>query len=346
MGTPHKCDEPINGHFSNCDRSGCSHNTRYEPTQYGPGGKYTIDTTRPFKVHTYFPEERGILVGMVTTLSQAGRKVVLNHSSCEANDLAALSKSMVDGMSLRITYRGESMDAPPCGQQACSASTAGNAVIEGLTIHDVMWVVADPQDELFGHVVPKEIVENTWLFTQREGVGVAKWHGSMHQVRRQTKPASSSSGSEDCDDDSAELPCRTSLGKQTGFANAFVKKFLALPSKKQDESLASPLVPTAVFAPLLVACLFGVASTLVGLRLSLCHRRRTDSGSVASKADSSGASSTSVCTVESLGVGAAIRDGGSQAPDPCLNLGSLRYPSIARNGSSCQRLLTLAEKEV
>jgi len=237
-----------------------------------------------------------------------------------------------------------------CGRQACNASTAGKAVIEGLAILDDMWVVADPQDELFGQVVPKKIVENKWLFTHRGRLGVANWQGAVHSVRRQTKPASSSSGLEDCDDDSA--PCKTSPGKEAGFAKIFVKKFLALPSRKQDESFASSPALAAAFAPLLAACLFGVASTLVALRLSSCNRTRQDSGPAASKARAAAASSTPVATpastrrVESFGAGVSIGEGGSHEQDQCLSLGSRRAPLLLRKASSCQQLLALAEKDV
>merc|ERR1719429_370869 len=88
--TPHKCDAPVNGHYNSCDRSGSGKNTRDEPSSYGPGETYTIDTRHPFQVETEFPEKSGILIGMTTTLRQAGRQVVLNHSSSDADYLKAL----------------------------------------------------------------------------------------------------------------------------------------------------------------------------------------------------------------------------------------------------------------
>lgn len=347
--TPHRCDEPTNGHYSNCDRQGCMQNTRDEPDSYGPGGDYTIDTSRPFRVSTEFPEEDGVLIGMVTTLRQAGRKVVLNHSSCEAGDLAALSGAMANGMSLQITYWGDSsetmawMDAPSCGRQACNASTAGGAVIKDLSIQDFMWVVTDPQDELFGHEIPKEVVANKWLFTHRGDLGVAKWRGAVRSVRRQSK-LPGEMGPED-----------GSEGSQSEASMAFVKKFLALPNDGRGgasdattgQSFASTSALAAALAPLLGACLLGVASTLVASRFSAWHRRGKEQPPLVAPAmGASVASSPAPSSQISRGAGGISMIGGfTEGPSrSSLDLGARMSPML-RKGSSCQQLLTLAEAD-
>merc|ERR1719203_134537 len=139
QATPHKCDPPANGHYSSCDRGGCEQNTRDRLGSYGPGKRYTIDTTRPFEVKTEFLESAGSLTGMRTALSQDDRQVVLDHAGCDSEYLKSLSDAVAAGMSLRITYWGDSsetmawMDSPPCGRQSCG-STAGNAVISNISI--------------------------------------------------------------------------------------------------------------------------------------------------------------------------------------------------------------------
>merc|ERR1740139_308404 len=179
-----------------------------------------------------------------------------------------LSGAMADGMSLRITYWGDSaetmawMDAPPCGPQECNAHTAGDAVISDVSVQEIpeiqdsIWVITDPQDSLFGHEIPKEVVENQWLFTRNGSLGVANWQGAEHSARRHTRPASPAlPGLKDCDDDALESPCEISLKKEGGFSSMFVKKFLAQRSDDaadaKGQHLASPATFAAAVAPLL-----------------------------------------------------------------------------------------------
>lgn len=140
QSTLHKCDAPQNGHYSYCDRSGCAQSTNEKHGSYGPGSRYTIDTTRPFRLETEFPAEGGMLLGMRAVLRQDERRVVLAHEDCDREYLAALTAAMRDGMSLRITYWGDSaetmawMDRPVCGDQACKGRNAGAAVISDLSV--------------------------------------------------------------------------------------------------------------------------------------------------------------------------------------------------------------------
>merc|ERR1719203_2587660 len=152
--TPHKCDAPINGFYSSCDRGGCGQNTRESPSSYGPGASFTIDTTRPFDVHTDFFEDAGVLTGMRTTLVQGHRRVVLDHKNCDLTYLEQLSAAMAAGMSLRITYWGDQaesmswLDAPPCGPETCSSS-AGDAKISNISLqscHEAPAEVSSPSE--------------------------------------------------------------------------------------------------------------------------------------------------------------------------------------------------------
>jgi len=151
QSTPHKCDAPSEaGHYASCDRAGCAQNTKDQGANvYGPGAGFRIDTTQPFQVITTFHgssqlgEGAGMapasFTGMTTVLRQAGREVILDHSMCSGY-YGDLVRPMADGMSLRVTYWGDTpqnmswMDMPPCGYEKCSGSNAGVAVMNNLEV--------------------------------------------------------------------------------------------------------------------------------------------------------------------------------------------------------------------
>jgi hypothetical protein len=81
--TGHKCDEPTNGVYRNCDRGGqCT--LDIWPTHsnaYGPGGS-EIDTEQPFHVKTEFHEDNGVFIGYSQTLTQGVRSIVMASGDC------------------------------------------------------------------------------------------------------------------------------------------------------------------------------------------------------------------------------------------------------------------------
>jgi len=151
QSTPHRCDAPNEaGHYGSCDGNGCWQNTKdMGPNFYGPGPSFRIDTTRPFHVVTTFhgSSQEGeaamrapsSFTGTKTVLQQEGREVVIDHPNCEGI-FADLAKPMAEGMSLRITYWGDTpqnmswLDMPPCGYKSCAAENAGIAVISNLRV--------------------------------------------------------------------------------------------------------------------------------------------------------------------------------------------------------------------
>lgn len=145
QSTPHRCDAPSDaGHYSNCDRKGCTQSTRGRGNNaYGQGPAHIINTLHPFEVSTTFHGKQprageARFTGLTTRLSQEGRELVLDHERCKGY-LQAIAGAMAQGMSLRITYWGEDaktmewLDRPPCGEQSCAAS-AGDAVISNLSV--------------------------------------------------------------------------------------------------------------------------------------------------------------------------------------------------------------------
>jgi len=111
---------------------------------------------------------------------------------------------MATGMSLRITYWGDSadtmawMDAPPCGNQTCSGSNAGHAVIRNINLGALdseplptpategatVWVIDDLTDELNGQVVPREVLGSSLKATFLADRGIVMWKGRTHIVVR------------------------------------------------------------------------------------------------------------------------------------------------------------------
>jgi hypothetical protein len=137
---------------------------------------------------------------MRTTLRQGAQEVVLDHKQgCQTEYLEQLSEAMASGMSLRITYWGESakdmswMDTPPCGPETCIGANAGYAVVNNITIGEVptqkisissKWIVSDQSDALYGQVVPASIVNDSALFIGRGNMGIVEWRDAAHFVKR------------------------------------------------------------------------------------------------------------------------------------------------------------------
>jgi hypothetical protein len=248
---------------------------------------------------------------------------------------------MAAGMSLRITYWGDSaetmawLDGPPCGQQACSA-TAGKASISNISVKSFMWVITDSKDSLFGYEVPQEVVEDAARFTKLDGFGVAKWRGATHFARRQARPVS------------------PTFQKDSEFK--FLKKFVTLPgggvAGVAVAGLPSASVAMGAAPVLMAACLAGIVSILFGLR---CFQRvrRCGSFKLAGAAEAGASAEASKAADASASDGTA-QDAGSAGAVASGRLGlgrSLAHishlpPSQLRKGSSCQQLLTLAEADV
>lgn len=210
QATPHKCNAPINGHYDNCDRGSCGRSSRDEPDAYGPGASYVIDTRHPFEVRTEFVEDHGALTNMQTSLVQGDQHVTLHHAGCDAKYLSKLQGALADGMSLRITYWGDKaetmawMDQPPCGAETCSGTNAGQAIIRNISVgprpparqektdlgdHLLTWVVSGQEDDLFGSVIPQDVINDPKLFLSRGGHAIAKWRAGWHFAQPQQQVA-------------------------------------------------------------------------------------------------------------------------------------------------------------
>jgi cellulase len=133
-----------------CDKWGCTYKpyAMGNPSYYGPGANYTVDTTRPFTVVTQFPaDEAGVLQEIKRIYVQDGRKIPqapikldnlpagnsMTQELCDAtpeqsrkfNELGGLKgmgEAMTRGMVLALSIwwdEGGNMnwlDSPPCSE--------------------------------------------------------------------------------------------------------------------------------------------------------------------------------------------------------------------------------------
>lgn len=143
--TPHKCAEPTGSWYPSCDKGGCGVNT-YKAcgaTCYGPGPRYTIDTTRPFTVSTAFYNATagGALSAITTTVSQGAASFVLSHTdtACGAGYLEALTDAIGSGMVMTFSVWGgdgptmQWLDVPPC-DLSVSCDPASQMTITAISV--------------------------------------------------------------------------------------------------------------------------------------------------------------------------------------------------------------------
>jgi len=125
--TPHRCDAPVSGdHYTSCDKGGCSVNPhKTQPSIFGPGAGYTVNSLLPFTVTTAFAADAqtGALASITTTVSQGlEAQFVLSHTdaNCGAGYLEAMTAPLAAGMVPAISVWGDSgsemdwLDVPPC----------------------------------------------------------------------------------------------------------------------------------------------------------------------------------------------------------------------------------------
>jgi len=380
QATLHRCDPAVHKHYTYCDRGGCEQTTRTKSDAYGPGSQYNIDTTHPFEVETEFLKNDGVLSGMRTVLRQEGRHETMEHSNCNKAYLAKLSAVMSAGMSLRITYWGGEaqtmawMDVPPCGGAGCQGSNAGPAVISNLEIkrggsvdRELVWVVWDPKDDLYGTIAPRSVVADTDKFASMGVEGIATWDGARHFLRqlprssvmtRLKEAMAAGRGAEtvttDCDD--PDSPCDVSVRRESSYFNSLLAKY---------SPLATPLSASDMW-PLHILLLLGTALLVGGAALLFVRRRskpnragnvtppKRESGSQAAFARASPSRPTSSSSPampktppqqESQALPKVLPMPGGEGPSPMRRSRSSQMMSPPRMGtaSSRQELLSLLE---
>lgn len=187
------------------------------------------------------------------------------------------------------------MDAPPCGPQACEGEHAGDAIISNMHIvaaeemnvgeavadavasptpNEVemtsswqtilgtkpsafVWVVSDPEDELFEQVVPEEISKDGERLFRVGDNHLVRWKRAMHLVRRVERPINLTS----CGP-GLEVPCKIHLSRDVpSWSEMFVRRY-------DDRPLSGSMVerfsgPGGVLKILCCALVLGVALAVV-----------------------------------------------------------------------------------
>jgi len=245
-------------------------------------------------------------------------------------------------------------------KQHTSTSTATTTATSTTTVpawqNRLAWVVSDPKDAKFGHIVPESIIADPALFVFRGDEGVVNWDHKGRVVRKMkgskivallNKAKNSRAGSssrddntkagKDCDED-GEDPCQTSLRSEATYLDFVLARYATsrLPVVGSTAGHVLAVVVAAALAALLVA-------SVALARRGLCHRRKHDDPLFMSDAGSRRArphqgSGEGV----SAGLASPLRASGL-LDDAVRAPGLPRLPSLPRNGSSCQRLLSLAE---
>jgi len=234
----------------------------------------------------------------------------------------------------------------------------------------LVWVVSDPSDVMFGRIVPKVITDDPTLFVSLHGRGVADWEqdgrvvkqlkNSEAKLLKKKKTAKlhfkdGDAAPADCDED-GDSPCETSLKKESAYFHILMQKY----AQGSLPDLATHWWPAA--SALVFLVLAALAAVSLVARRQLLRSVTRSSGSSAAAAPSaapaagsaagaandarsvlaspSRESSTDIATPSSSSALAANAAGASS---PMRRPRSGVFPSLPRAGSSCQRLLALQE---
>jgi hypothetical protein len=102
--TPHHCDSPQGKHYTNCDRGGDGKDLfSSDPTAYGPGSNFKINTAEPFHVKQEFKDENGIVKSIVTTFTQGEASVNL---TVDDSYVESMTDALKEGMTVAISNWG------------------------------------------------------------------------------------------------------------------------------------------------------------------------------------------------------------------------------------------------
>ena len=121
FGAPHALVVRACGRAQACDNWGCACQSKDLPQySYGAGARYTIDTTRPFRVSLRFPTTpSGDLADLVVTLQQGDSVLHVPRGWCDYDALRMMSRPLREGMVLVASHWGNAnwaswLSAPPC----------------------------------------------------------------------------------------------------------------------------------------------------------------------------------------------------------------------------------------
>jgi len=137
--TPHTCNNPIGHFYPGCDGGGYVQSAyQTNPSSFGPGPNYIINTQMPFQLSHTFESKNGYLNKMISVFSQAGKNFTLIHD--KESYLKELTGAVKNGMVVAISLWGDGggemswLDVPPCSSSV-SCNTAGKAIFSNVMVH-------------------------------------------------------------------------------------------------------------------------------------------------------------------------------------------------------------------
>jgi len=129
--TPHHCDSPQGKHFENCDRGGDGKSIySQDPTAYGPGSQYKINTQNKYHVKQEFKESGGQVTAMVTTFTQDSNEFSM---TIEDDYVKTMTDALKNGMTVAIS----NWDAGPNGMSWLDGETGCHG--DCANMPDVKW---------------------------------------------------------------------------------------------------------------------------------------------------------------------------------------------------------------
>jgi len=308
---------------------------------------YSSDWSQPWQCHAYTEEQKKVKNWCASAGFQDGFEYKYNGGHDSPCNFCWCCKRKA-----KVSWA----PAAAKGPKAISDGDADVALEDQL-----VWIVSDPTDVMFGKVVPKVITEDPTLFVSLHGHGVADWEQGGRVVkllkhseakllqRKSTQKLQPKEGDEspiDCDGD-GDSPCGASIKKESAYLHMFMQKY-AQGSLPDLAAKWWPATSALVFLGLIV-----FAAVSLGVRRHLMRPLARGSGSglaaapaasatgpagsgpvLASPARESSANSTSSTTALAAS---------AQSPMRRSRSSSGVVPPLPRSGSSCQRLLELQE---
>jgi hypothetical protein len=133
--TPHKCNSDPGTYISWCDGGGCATNGHnVNGNGMGPGGQYTIDTTKEFHYAVSFNKANN---GIHARMTQEGRNFEFDVCQ-DASYLQAMAVSETNGMVLTLSFWGDDYGEMQWldGNTGCGGScdTSGSVTFSNITI--------------------------------------------------------------------------------------------------------------------------------------------------------------------------------------------------------------------
>lgn len=131
----------------------------------------------------------------------------------------------------------------------------------------MVWVVSDPEDDLFEQVLPEEIAKDSNRLISMAGHHLARWQNSMHMVEQVERP----DGLLNCGGH-GEAPCKIRMNKDV---SSWAEMIVGRSEERSDSSTTTKWLPGATMGLPLLSAMAVLFIVLAGvLRRRLWHPER------------------------------------------------------------------------